>query len=133
MQLDNSIEQFTDDIEWIKSLPLYLEYPDFKTKDNRYLVVSHSCVDDTWSIKDSDDEFDKEDFKTKVLYSRNKKPFENKNLFNVFGHTPTEEAIIESYCANIDTGAYYKEEYGYLTALEFPAMNLITQKNIELY
>jgi serine/threonine protein phosphatase 1 len=131
--LDNSTERFKDDIEWMKSLPLYLEYLDFKTKDNRYLVVSHSCVDDTWNLKDSDDEFDKEDFKTKVLYSRNKKPLENKNLFNVFGHTPTKDAIIEKYYANIDTGAYYKEKYGVLTALEFPAMNLITQKNIELY
>lgn len=129
--LDNPIETFKDDINWIKSLPLYLEYPYYKTKENRTLVVSHSCIDNTWDLRDSDDELEKEDFKTKVLYSRNQKPFDNKEIFNVFGHTPTKEPIITSHFANIDTGACYKEKYGVLTALEFPSMRLIIQKNIE--
>ena len=129
---DNLLERFKDDIEWMKTLPLYLEYTEYKTKENRTLVVSHSCIDDLWNIRDSNDEFEKEDFQTQVLYSRNKKPLENKDIFNVFGHTPTKEAIVKSYYANIDTGAYYKEKYGYLTALEFPTMKLITKKNIEL-
>jgi len=129
--LNNSIDRFKDDIEWMKRLPLYLEYKNFKTKDNRTLVVSHSCIDDVWSLKDSEGEFDKEDFQTKVLYSRNKEPFDNKEIFNVFGHTPTKEPIVEKHFANIDTGSCYKEKYGILTALEFPSMKLILQENIE--
>jgi len=128
---DNPIERFKDDIKWMKSLPLYLEYLNYKTNDNRTLVVSHSCIDSVWNLKDSDDEFDKEDFRTKVLYSRNQEPFDNKEIFNVFGHTPTKETIVKEHFANIDTGAYYKEKYGILTALEFPSMILITQKNVD--
>jgi len=127
----NPIESFQDDISWMKSLPLYLEYPQYKTKDNRTLVISHSCIDNTWDLRDADDKFNKKDFKTKVLYSRNQKPLDNKEIFNVFGHTPTRKPIITSYFTNIDTGAYYKDQYGVLTALEFPSMRLINQVNIE--
>ena len=129
--LDDPIQTFKDDLEWMKSLPLYLEYPESKTKDNRTLVVSHSCVDDLWSLRDSDDKFDIEDFKTKVLYSRNKDPLDNKEIFNIFGHTPVKKPITESYYANIDTGAFYKEKFGVLTALEFPTMKIIQQKNLD--
>lgn len=129
--LVNPIEQFKDDIEWMKRLPLYIEYVNYKTKDNRSLVVSHTGVDNVWNLRDSVDDFDKEDFRTKLLYSRNKEPFDNKEIFNVFGHTPTKEAIIGTHYANVDTGAYYKEKYGVLTALAFPTMNLVTQKNVE--
>ena len=128
---DNPIEQFKDDIEWMKTLPLYIEYTNYKTKDNRSLVISHSCIDDMWDKRDSVDDFEKADFQTKVLYSRNKEPFDNKEIFNVFGHTPTKEIIMDSYYANLDTGAYYKEKYGVLTALEFPSMKLRIQENIE--
>ena len=82
-------------------------------------------------MRDYNYEFDKEDFKTKVLYSRNEEPFDTKEIFNVFGHTPTKEPTVTTHFVNIDTGACYKKEFGVLTVLEFPSMRLITQENIE--
>jgi serine/threonine protein phosphatase 1 len=38
--------------EWMKTLPLYLEYPDIKNKDGRYLVVSHASLGSTWKYRD---------------------------------------------------------------------------------
>ena len=126
------INEFKNDIDWMKTLPLYLEYPDIKDNNGRYLVVTHSYVDDLWNKRDSNDQFDKDNFKTKVLYSRNKEPKDNKEIFNIFGHTPVSDPIIKNHFANIDTGAYYtNKDLGVLTALEFPSMRIIQQENID--
>lgn len=121
-------------IEWLSKLPLYKEYKDIKTEDDRYLVVSHSHVYDKW-----DNRYCTENtegyrvFKEAVHYSRYKS-LDNPEIFNVFGHTPTEEPIINDYKASIDLGCGYKEkkEEGKLCALEFPSMEIIKLCHIEV-
>jgi len=40
-----SKEEFYKQLDFLKSLPLYIEYKDYKAEDGRYLVVSHSSED----------------------------------------------------------------------------------------
>ena len=129
-----SKDEYYKQYDFIKTLPLYLEYKDYKTTDNRYLVVSHSAVGKVWDKRDSKDKFDIEDFENQLLYKRYKQ-FDNKDIFNVYGHTPRSEAKLTSFDANIDLGCCYKDRNGAinprLCALEFPSMKVYTQENIE--
>ncbi|MCT7572428.1 metallophosphoesterase [Aliarcobacter butzleri] len=129
-----SKEIYLKHYDFIKNLPLYLEYKDYKTADDRYLVVSHSAVVNVWDKRDSKDKFDIENFENQLLYKRYKQ-FDNKDIFNVYGHTPRSEAKLTSFDANIDLGCCYKDRNGAinprLCALEFPSMKIYTQENIE--
>lgn len=128
-----SKDEYYKQYDFIKTLPLCLEYKDYKTTDNRYLVVSHSAVGKVWDKRDSKDKFDIEDFENQLLYKRYKQ-FDNKDIFNVYGHTPRSEAKLTSFDANVDLGCVYKKEKVInprLCALEFPSMKIYTQKNIE--
>ncbi|MFW3341845.1 metallophosphoesterase [Aliarcobacter butzleri] len=129
-----SKDEYYKQYDFIKTLPLYLEYKDYKTTDNRYLVVSHSAVGKVWDKRDSKDKFDIENFENQLLYKRYKQ-FDNKDIFNVYGHTPRSEAKLTSFDANIDLGCCYKDRNGAinprLCALEFPSMKIYTQENIE--
>ena len=120
--------------KWLQTLPLYLEYKDIKIK-NRYLVVTHSHVFDKWKYKDYPKESrEYRNFENTVLNSR-LKDFDNLEIFNVYGHTPTENLILENHKVNIDLGCVYakiiKGDEGKLCALEFPSMKIFTQENIE--
>lgn len=119
-------------VNFLKSIPLYKEYKDCKTADGRYLVVSHSAVGKAWELRNSKNEDDAKTFLNHVLWSRNKY-HDNKEIFNVYGHTILEDVYINEYNANIDLGCYAKQkvENPRLCALEFPTMKQITQENIE--
>ena len=65
-----------------------------------------------------------------IGYTANKK-FDNKEIFNVFGHTPISKVDINEYKANIDLGCVYGITGNGLCALEFPSLKIFTQKNIE--
>jgi serine/threonine protein phosphatase 1 len=129
----NNSDVLKEHIQWIKNLPLYLEYPDIKNKDGRSLVVSHSSINDKWKFKDSTSEIDKDIFKTQLLFSRDVLIHENKEIYNIFGHTPIEKVDLSLGYANIDTGCVYSDGdmFGTLSAIEFPAMKVITQVNID--
>ncbi len=125
---------FNNDMKYLDSLPLYIEYKDIKDKSDRYLVVSHSSVGELWKNRNLDTSSeDYLDFGRQVMYSREKDIYDNKNIFNVFGHSIKETPIISKHFANIDTGCFIKKDtrYGNLTALEFPSLNIVTQENIE--
>lgn len=125
---------FKEDIEWMENLPLYLEFKNIKNKDGRHLVVSHSSVSEYWKYRDnSKSDPDYKSFWNACLYSRTKNPADNSEIFNIFGHTPVEKIEMANHFANIDTGAFIKEDikYGKLTALHFPTMEIAQQENIE--
>ena len=128
-------DEYYKQYDFIKTLPLYLEYKDYKTTDNRYLVVSHSAVGKVWNKRDSKDKFDIEDFENHLLYSRYKNS-NNKEIFNVFGHTIFSQPVINEYSAAIDLGCYHEKDESKLPnprlcALEFPSMKIFTQENID--
>ena len=125
--------QFLKHLEWLETLPLYLEYKDHKIQD-RYLVVSHSHIVDKWQYRNHNLDSDEyKSFKETILSSRYKK-YDNKNIFNVFGHTPIENEIIENYRASIDLGCVFDNKVnlkGYLCALEFPSLKIYKQTKLD--
>ncbi|WNL30442.1 metallophosphoesterase family protein [Aliarcobacter cryaerophilus] len=132
---NNKKEEYYKHYDFLNSLPLYIEYQDYKTKDNRYLVVSHSTISGVWELKDSSDTIDKDIFESHILWSR-KSSKDIKEIFNVYGHTIFEEPKINQFSCGIDLGCCYKKnpskiQNPRLCALEFPSMKLFIQENIE--
>lgn len=118
---------------WLEKLPLYIEYRDLKTKDGRYLVVSHSHILNSWKYRDyPKDSLEYKSFENECLVSRYKN-HDNKKIFNVFGHTPLPKPQIENHKANIDLGCFFNDgnTKGSLCALGFPSMDIFVQENIE--
>ncbi len=129
----NDLDMLKEHLQWLETLPLYLEYKNFKTTDNRYLVITHSHILESWKYRDyPKDSNEYKAFEKECLFSRYKS-FNNKEIFNVYGHTPMAEPIIENYKANIDLGCFFKSnnESGKLCVLEFPSMKTFIQDNIE--
>ena len=82
--------------EFLKTLPVYLEYPELKTDDGRHLVVSHSSVNRVWKMRD--DDLYKEQFKKTAMWTRDfSRMRSNLEIYNVFGHTPQEASPIRSF------------------------------------
>lgn len=128
-----SKEEFYKQLDYLKTLPLYIEYKDYKTEDGRYLVVSHSSVGDTWELRNSKNEVNMKRFENQLLWSRNR-DFNNSKIFNIYGHTIYEEPDITEYSAGIDLGCYHSKEKlpnPRLCALEFPTMKIYTQESLE--
>lgn len=126
-------EEMQVHVNWMRGLPVYLEYPEIKNAEGRHLVVSHSNVGNVWKYRNKEDK--QAIFKQVTIWGRQN--FEdNKEIYNVVGHTPQPDGPkIKSFYANVDTGAcFYREfseQYGVLTAIQFPEMIVYSQKNIE--
>jgi len=102
------LKQFLDDIEWLKSLPLYIELP--QKINNKPVVVTHASCADVWRHHNNPNGEDT--FREYALWHRpNPKP--TSEIYNIFGHTPVEFGVeIEEHFANVDTGCYIKK-HGY--------------------
>ena len=110
------IEQFKDDITWMKKLPLYLEV-DTKHHSRKKVVVSHSNITKVWHLRDDEKKVEK--FKDIVLWTRDLEPLDEVNIFNIYGHSPIQNgAREEKNYINLDTGCCFsiEEGYGVLTA-----------------
>ena len=104
------IFQFEEDIEWMKSLPLYIEL-EKKHSSGRSVVISHSAIAPVWKLRE--DKMNYNDFKNTILWGR-MKPIDSEPIFNIFGHTPQQfTPDIHNHYVNIDTGAYKKSEKGF--------------------
>ena len=142
-QKDGKLDRdlLTEHAKWMSKLPLYLEFPDTymigKDTDmgcKRHLVVSHASIGSTWKFRDAHHD-GYHFFRKEALWNRGA-PEDVQDIYNVFGHTPLPNGPkIKSFYANIDTGCVFKRlhnsEYATLTALRFPSMEIIQQKNIE--
>ena len=87
-------------LRYLENLPTYLQY-DICDDTARALVVSHSAVGNMWKFKDF--ETLRDDFNAHVLSGRDDYT-DNADIFNVYGHTPQDEPLIDAYFANIDLG-----------------------------
>lgn len=127
----SSKEEVISDINWLKKLTFYKEYKDLVNDEGRYLVVSHSSIGNFWQMKDNEkNSFEYNNFNKNITTNRVFNPIDIPQIYNIFGHTPYENPIIKNHFANIDTGACY-ERFGYLTAIEFPSLQTISQKNVD--
>ncbi|MBR8464009.1 metallophosphoesterase [Campylobacter sp. faydin G-24] len=127
---DKSDEYKRSHVEFLSNLPIFIEFDEFKTLDDRHLVISHSAVGKMWYLRNSPNHA--QEFKAHVLSGRDD-THENIRIFNVFGHTPLNEPLITHFSANIDLGCGCgrKVMSARLCALEFPSMRIFTQDNIE--
>ena len=136
-----------EDLDWVESLPLWLDYPDVVDKNGRGLFVSHSCFEPAnlsekidfdstkfnkhTTLKDEDLTQIVSEVESSVLWYRGT-PAKVKDRFHIYGHTPVKYPDITEYSANIDTGCVYGHRgYGTMTALHYPSLEYITQENIE--
>ena len=119
---------FEEHCQYMDKLPYYLEFPDIKNENGRYLVVSHSNIGNVWDLKDT------RMGREAISWGR---PHNIKNvpeIYNVIGHTPQNHVPrIKTNYACIDTGCFYLDEAGYgkLTALQFPEMIIYQHENID--
>jgi len=128
------MDVFIDHTEWLKNLPLYLEFKDVKNDKGEHLLVSHSSAGTVWKWSPERRKTNAKQFAAHLTWGRPRqfKPIDN--IYNVFGHTPVPNGPrLKSFYANVDTGAFYKEQSGYfkLTALQFPEMIVYEQENID--
>lgn len=118
--------------KWMKSLPYYLEFHEYKDKLDRHLVVSHASLGSTWHFKDKIEDHRHHTFLNNCIWNRDPPRYLD-NIYNVFGHTPCYmEPKIKSFFANIDTGCVFNRPgYSKLTALRWPSLEIIQQQNID--
>jgi len=128
------IEVFYDHIEWMKSLPYYLEFPDVKNDKGQHLLVTHSSAAKVWKWSEQRRTEQYKHFIGHLTWGRPNTILPIDNIFNVFGHTPIANGPrLKDHYANIDTGCFYSNEPGYfkLTALQFPEMIVYQQENVD--
>lgn len=105
---EEGMKQFKEDIEWLKTLPLYIELP-HKT-NNLPVVISHASCSEVWHHHDNPSGI--ETFREYALWNR-KDPKPDSKVFNIFGHILVEFGVeIEDHYVNVDTGCYIKK-HGY--------------------
>ena len=124
-----------DHIKWMEKLPYYIEYTDIKNDDGRHLVCSHSQIHNVWKHRASEDKQLKDRFEQEIVWGRPHKVKDNKEIYNVFGHTPQKDGPrIRNNFSNVDTGCFYNGERGYyqLTCLQFPEMEVFSHENIDM-
>lgn len=134
-QLESDVdwELFDKHCNFMNLLPYYLEFPDVKNSDGRYLVVSHSNINNVWSLRNTIEEKDRKRFVFETIWGRPYKIKDVPEIYNIVGHTIQENGprIRKNYSC-IDTGCFYtRGGYGRLTALQFPEMIIYEHENID--
>jgi serine/threonine protein phosphatase 1 len=129
---DGNTELMKEHFEWMKGLPYYLEYRDLVDDEGQHLLVTHSSAEEVWRNKPEELN---EDHKDHLIWNRtigNGPPDDIKDVYNVFGHTPSENVRQNSYFACIDTGCCFAGKFGLdtMTAIQFPSKKLFFQKNV---
>lgn len=102
---DEGFNQYKEDINWLQSLPLYIELD--KKKDNKPIVISHASIADVWHLVEFD--MNIEVVEQYALWNR-KPPKEDSHIFNIYGHTPVSTIDTSKHYINVDTGCCYKKE-----------------------
>lgn len=117
--LQNDIETF------FTKLPIFKHYP-IKNSDGKSLIVTHSCCLNYMNDVEDFENFDHIDIDD-IIWNRDIQYInsikESKNYFNIFGHTITNEPIINEKFAAIETGVANKYG-GKLTCLAYPSMKI---------
>ena len=103
---DKAFEQFKDDIQWMKELPLYIKIPKLK-KDGKKIIISHASCGNVWHLHEKLDKI--ETFKEYALWNRTP-PYPQCDIFNIYGHTIIDEVDTSLHYINVDTGCYMKDE-----------------------
>lgn len=92
-----ALKNLQNDIDWMKSLPLYLElvYP----INRRKVVISHASIGDFWHLRHTKPD----DFSFYALSNR-RPPSSQSPIFNIYGHTVVPDVVITDSYVSLDTG-----------------------------
>ena len=108
------LERIRRDMEWMASLPLYIELGPIHP-GGLPAVVSHSNITGVWHLRHNPEYADL--FAETALRARDMECHPQSGIFNIFGHTPLPIRRIEPNCVDVDGGCcYQKEELGRLVA-----------------
>ncbi|HHB95113.1 MAG TPA: hypothetical protein ENK88_08210 [Campylobacterales bacterium] len=92
------IEALQNDIEWMKSLPLYIEMEN-PHNPKLSIVISHASIGNFWNLKESNYKH----FEFYIMTNR-RRPSADTPIFNIYGHTNVPKVIIGSNFVSLDTG-----------------------------
>jgi serine/threonine protein phosphatase 1 len=104
-----AIERLKSDMEWMASLPFYLELGIPKGY-SLPVVVSHGSIEKFWVLKDKFPSY----FEYQALNSRHR-PSSNAKIFNIYGHKRRDRVLVEKSFVSLDTGCG-KDKNGLLSA-----------------
>ena len=104
------IAQLQNDIEWMQSLPLYIE---MENPHNPALpiVISHASIGDFWDLEESNYKH----FEFYIMTNR-KRPSVDAPIFNIYGHTNVADVLIGQNFVSLDTGCGRSDGSGKLSA-----------------
>jgi len=104
------IAQLQNDIEWMQSLPLYIE---MENPHNPALpiVISHASIGDFWDLEESNYKH----FEFYIMTNR-RRPSTDAPIFNIYGHTNVSSVVIGKNFVNLDTGCGRSDGTGKLSA-----------------
>ena len=118
---------FNNDIVWIKTLPVGIR---FEFENDKSLIVSHADIslfmegkfDGEFNYEEISDKFeiDKEHIDDYIIWNRLHKRhlYDAYNNFYIFGHTISDNFIIDSHKLCIDNGAFIDDRE--LIAFQYP-------------
>ena len=121
-------------VEFLKTLPLYMEFKDVKNDKGESLLVTHSSACRVWEWNETRRNEQSKIFRDHIIWGRPNTINSIPNVFNIFGHTPVHNGPkLKSCYANVDTGCFYNGQPGYfqLTALQFPEMKVYQHECID--
>lgn len=101
---NEALKKLSDDIQWLQTLPLYIEFPN--KINGKKVVVSHSSCANIWENRNKSEWTEK--FREYALWKRDI-PNNNAPIFNIFGHTPQYNVDTSKNYINVDTGCYINE------------------------
>ena len=129
------LETFIAHMDWIKTLPYYVEFKDVKNDKGEHLLVTHSSAAKVWKWDEKRRKEQHKHFIGHLTWGRPHSINPIPDVYNIFGHTPIKNGPrVKSSYANIDTGCFYYGESGYfqLTAIDFPSMEIYQQTNLDI-
>ncbi|NEW59814.1 hypothetical protein GSY74_00840 [Sulfurovum sp. bin170] len=92
------IDALQSDIEWMKSLPLYIKMPNPHNL-NLPIVISHASIGDFWDLEETNYKH----FEFYIMTNR-RRPSADAPIFNIYGHTNVNSVVIGKNFVNLDTG-----------------------------
>ncbi|MCH9741089.1 MAG: metallophosphoesterase [Epsilonproteobacteria bacterium] len=95
---EEGIASLKRDLEWIASLPLFIDMGEIENY-HLPLVISHGSIGDFWHLKETN----RKHFEFYILSNR-RRPSSNSPIFNIYGHTVVPSVVKGKNFVSLDTG-----------------------------
>jgi serine/threonine protein phosphatase 1 len=106
----DGIAQLQDDIDWMRSLPLYIKMEN-PHNSKLPIVISHASIGNFWDLEEKNYKH----FEFYIITNR-RRPSADAPIFNIYGHTNVPEVVIGWNFVSLDTGCGRSDGVGKLSA-----------------